>query len=181
MACPVDLCGMPTPHFPRFAQAWKDLGRASMVRNWASVIFSLPGPPLHQPAPLPSGARDQERGQRDGWSVCGGVGLTTHELRNSRFVKRNGAIGYNCGQIQFFLALLFTAWYTGCGWEEGGVTMRGRTILSAACLVAVVGTSASAQSFGFEFTGENGSRRQQYFNPLRPVLTVELWALSEIR
>ena len=54
--------------------------------------------------------------------------------------------------------------------------MRGTTILSAACLVAVVGTSASAQSFGIEFTGENGSRRQQYFGVLNPVITVELWA-----
>ena len=54
--------------------------------------------------------------------------------------------------------------------------MRGRAILSATCLVAVVGTSASAQSFGFELTGENRFMGRLIFTPVNPVITVELWA-----
>ena len=38
MASPAELCGMST----RFARAWFGFGPASMVRNWASVVFFLP-------------------------------------------------------------------------------------------------------------------------------------------
>ena len=54
--------------------------------------------------------------------------------------------------------------------------MRGRAILSAACLVAAVGTSASAQSFGFELTGENRTPGPIYFTIFDPPITIELWA-----
>jgi len=53
--------------------------------------------------------------------------------------------------------------------------MRGCTILSATCLVAVVGTSASAQSFGFEFTGENGAPGPILWTIFEIPITVELW------